>query len=722
MRPAPPAFSQPRSRGGRRKHRLRPVAAAVVLALAAPGIQSAPAESPPADAQETIETVRSRVDRLGDAATASQGTVTQEELELRPVYRVGQLLETVPGLVVTVHSGEGKANQYFIRGFNLDHGTDFATFVDDMPVNEPTHAHGQGYTDIHFLLPELAAGLDYTKGPFYPNIGDFGALGSAHIRLPSEMPTTISVSAGTLGDQRVFLGGTEHLANGDRILAALSYGHLNGPWTHPDDYQSYDGTLRYTHGDRNDGFDLTAMAYRGAGNLTTDQPVSALQQGLIGRFGTLDPSDGSFAERFSLSGHYYVSGDDWKLTTSAYAIRSRLTLWNDFTHFLVDPVHGDQEQQDETRTTAGGQTLYQRSDTLFGLPTETEFGLLGRYDDEYIDRRHDQYRVVLPNCPDSPFGGGLYVCNADLVTLGDIGAWVGTITHWLPWLRTVIGIRDEDYGGTDHSLVTGFRGSINKTLPQPKGSLVFGPWQQSELYLSAGRGFHSNDLRGVLGTVPSLGVPDPNQATPFLTKILSEEIGIRSDIVPKTILTAAVFREDFDSFLTYDADNGVDDAGPPARLQGVEVSAQVKPRDWIELNADVNFTHSRYRTGDLANYGLAGLYIPNAPGFIGSFGAIVDHFGPWYGGVALRWLGPYPLLSDNSLRAAGYREVNLDIGYKITEHMKIQLSLFNLFNTHADASQYAYEYQVSPTAAPQFGATYHPLEPLSGRLTLTAQF
>jgi hypothetical protein len=150
-----------------------------------------------------------------------------------------------------------------------------------------------------------------------------------------------------LRDDRIFLGGTAHLVNGDRVLGAFALGHLDGPWSHPDDFNSYNGTVRYSHGDQKDGFDLTAMAYHGSGNFTTDQPVSAYQQGLIGRFGTLDPSDGNFAERFSLSGHYYVSGGNWNVTTTAYAIRSRLTLWNDFTHFLVDPIQGDQEQQDE---------------------------------------------------------------------------------------------------------------------------------------------------------------------------------------------------------------------------------------------------------------------------------------------------------------------------------------------------------------------------------------
>ena len=457
------------------------------------------------------------------------------------------------------------------------------------------------------------------------------------------------------------MGGTAHFDNGDRLLGALAVGHYNGPWTNPDAYQSYNGTARYTHGDQSNGFDLTAMAYRGTGNFTTDQPVSAFQDGLISRYGSLDPTDGDYGERFSLSGHDYVSGDDWKVTTSAYAIHSRLTLWNDFTHFLVDPVHGDQEQQDENRTTAGGQIVYQRFDTLAGLPTETNVGLWGRYDTEYIDRRHTEARVVLPDCPGASTPElvaateGRYVCNADQVSLGDVALWASNTMHWLPWLRTVAGLRLEEASGTDHSEVTGYTGNISQFLPLPSGSLVFGPWEKTELYLSAGQGFHSNDLRGVFGTVPTLGVPNPNQATPLLTRITSEEVGIRSDILPSTSFTAAVFREYFASFLTYDADVGQNDAGPPAELDGIELSAQVRPYDWLELNGDVNFTHSRYRTNNLIQYGLVepyngGLFIPNAPAFIASFGAIWDHIGPWFGGVELRWLGAQPLVSDNSLR------------------------------------------------------------------------
>jgi outer membrane receptor protein involved in Fe transport len=703
--------------------------ALIVANLSVRAAAPTPAQSPPAEAGVTdqpidVDVVRSRADLLGTAASASQGAVTQEELALRPVYRVGQLLESVPGLVVTLHSGEAKANQFFIRGFNLDHGTDFATFIDDVPYNEPTHAHGQGYTLLGSFIPEMADGLDYTKGPFYPQVGDFAGLGSAHIRLTDDLPNFISVSGGTLGDERVSLGGTLHLDNGDRLIAMGAIAHLDGPWVHPDNFQGLNGTMRYVHGDRDNGFDITVLAFRSQSNFTTDQPVSAFQDGLISRFGNLNPSDGAFNQRYSLAGHYYISGDNWKWTTNAYVVNSRLTLWNDFTHYLVDPVHGDQEQQDETRFTEGGQTAFIHTDVVAGIPTETEIGLQGRHDSEYIDRRHDEDRVVLPDCPDSPFGGGLYVCNADNVTLGNVAAYIQNTTRWLPWFRTAFSLREDYVGGTDHSLVTGFTGQVNKTLLEPKGSLIFGPFYKTEFYVNAGRGFHTNDLRGVLGTVPDVGAINPNLTSSLITKIDSEEVGVRTDIIPRTHLTAALFTEHFASYLTYDADNGVDDVGPPARLTGVEVSAQYKPLDWLELNGDVNFTHSRYlvNASTEAYYGVPGAYIPNAPDFIGSFGAIVDRLGPWFGGVAVRWLGTQPLVGDNSLTTPGYKEVNLSVGYRINDHMRVLLNVFNLFNTNAAASQYAYEYRVSPTAAPQFGPTYHELEPLSARLTLTATF
>ncbi|WP_029604242.1 TonB-dependent receptor [Kozakia baliensis] len=671
---------------------------------------------------EQIQVIASHTDPIGRALTASQGTITAKELALRPVYRVGQLLESVPGLVVTIHSGEGKANQYLLRGFNLDHGTDLASFVDDMPVNEPTHAHGQGYTDVNFLIPELASGIDYTKGPFYANVGDFGVVGSDHIRVTNELPGQVTGSIGTLGDQRGFIGDTIHLKNGDPIYGAFSVEHLNGPWAHPDNFRAIKSALHWSHKTERNEYTLMGLFYRGMWNNTTDQPVAAHDDGLIGRYGTLDPSDGGYAERFSVSGHHVYSGDDWNLRTNLYVIHSRMTLWNNFTHYLVDPINGDQEQQDETRTTFGEQTAYSRRDNILGFHSETTLGLQGRWDNIAIDRRHTRHRQVLEYCSNSAIATGRYVCNADQVSQGNVGLYGQNVTHWQPWLRTMIGLRGDYYGGSDHSLVSGYSGTAKQWLFQPKGSLIFGPWKKTEIYISAGQGYHSNDIRAVLGTVPTDGIAQGRLATPFMTRATSEEIGIRTDIIPKLNLQAAFFRIDFSSELTYDADEGVNEAGAPSRRQGIEISGQYHPFPWMEFNADIASAHARYFTGNPALYGLPGLYISNAPNFIGSFGLLIDHLGNWFGGVQFRWLGGYPLIEDNSLRSKGYKEVNLDLGYHITKSLQAKIGVYNLFDTHGAGAQYAYEYRMTPTSEAETGATYHPLEPRSARFSVTVGF
>ncbi|MCH4090602.1 TonB-dependent receptor [Acetobacter sp.] len=662
----------------------------------------------------------SHLNLLGHATTASQGSITEQELRLRPAYRVGELLEAVPGLVATVHSGEGKANQFLMRGFNLDHGTDLATFVDGIPINEVTHAHGQGYTDLNFLIPEMMGTIDYTKGPFNAATGDFGVAGSDRIHLVRNLPTMISGSVDTLENERLVTGGTAHFHNNDRLLGVFETDHADGPWKYPDNFRAIKSMARYLHGTSSNGFDLTGMYYRGQWRATNDQPLEAIQQHLIGRYGSLDPTDGGFTERYSLSGHYRLGSGHQKWVASFYADHSRLSLWNNFTHYLTDPVEGDQFEQDETRTKVGGTLSYTRTDMLFGrLSSESIFGIDGRYDTVFIDRRHTHQRTVLSSCPDSPYGGGLYVCNADTVQEGRIAGYLQNTTHWLPWMRTVFGLRQEYYHGNDHSLVTGISGRIGQTLFQPKGSLIFGPWRKTELYLSVGRGFHSNDLRGVVGTFAGDRFSAGTVKTPLMTKAISEEIGIRSNPINHLETQLSFWRIDFNSELTYAPDEGVNEAGPASRRQGMEFSAQYNPLPWLELNTDVAYSHARYRTHDPAYYGIDGTHIANAPNMIWSFGILLDNRGPWFGGLQVRWLGGYPLLENNSLRSKGYREVNLDIGYRFSKNLKLTVSVFNLTNSHDNAIEYGYNYRITPTAKPTTGASIHPLEPVSARFALS---
>ena len=680
-----------------------------------------------------IVVTASRANLLGIASTASEGKVTKVEIQLRPIVRPGQLFESIPGLVVTIHSGEGKANQYLIRGFNLDHGTDFANFVDDMPVNRPTNTHGQGYSDLAFLMPQIVAGIDYTKGPYYANIGDFGSVASSHARLANEIPNQAAVTIGTDDYQESFIGGTVHLRNDDQLLGALQLGHYNGPWHPGQNFKKINAALRYSQGTPDDGLTLTGMYYLSSGGLITDQPLRAITSGLIGRYGTLDPTDHSNSLRYSLSGHIARPiGDNGEFKLSLYGIRATMTLWNNFTHFLDDPVNGDQEAQIEKRDTVGGDASYELDSNFGMIKSTTMFGFQARYDGVFVTRQHTKNRTtVLDYCNLEQPDGSVTTyptvntyCNADHARLLDLGGYIQNTTHWTDWLRTIVGLREEYYHASDHSDVTGTGGSGSQWLFQPKASLVLGPFAKTELYLSWGRGFHSDDVRGVFGTIPGEGISLAGGVTPLLAQTTGEEVGLRTDIIPRVRIQLSAFQQDFKSELKYNADIGQDSAGAPSRRQGIELSAQYHPARWLELNTDLSFSKARYRAADLSLYGLAGPYIANAPSFIGSFGVLVHNLGPWSGGLQWRRLGPYPVQDGlNTPQGTGYSEFDLDLAYELDSGWKLGVSVSNLLNSKFDASDYYYTARLPGEPAGGYpDLQVHPLEPRAARFTLTKYF
>jgi outer membrane receptor protein involved in Fe transport len=682
----------------------RPGIRSALLSAVAVGALASPAVAQKTPGDGDIIVTASTLDLLGKADTSSQGVITRQELQQRPVYRVGQLLETVPGLTVTAHSGEGKANQYLLRGFNLDHGTDLATFVDGMPVNQRTHAHGQGYTDLNFLIPELGAGVDFSKGPYFASEGDFGSVGADHLRLVDTMRPTISLALGTVGDGRVFVGGSTELAGGSRLLAAGEYFHLNGPWDNPDHFRKYNGAVRWSRGTSDDGLALTAMGYQGYWNATTDQPARAIDDGLIGRYGSLDPSDGGHSSRYSLSANFAAPLGPWQIRGNAFAIRQRLTLWNDFTHFLDDPVNGDQHAQNDRRYFFGGALSGARNLAVAGIDNHITVGLQSRYDTVRVNLVHTRARVPLE------------VQRDDRVQEASIGGYIEDSVRWTPWLRTVAGLRVDYYHVHDQNFGGGVTGSEHAALFQPKGSLIFGPWTKTELYISAGRGFHSNDGRA--GLVDNGDGTSSFKRPPLLVRSTGEEIGLRTSIVPHLTMAATLFRIDFASELTYDADAGQTEAGRPSRRTGVEITGQYRPFRWLELNANLAFSHARYRDSD-----PAGNHIEDAASFIGSAGILVDNLGPWFGAVAFRDLGAHPLVEDNSVRSKGYREINANIGYKLRPGLSLRVDVYNLTNARDDAADYYYTTRLpGEPAAGVDGIQLHPLEPRSLRFTLTANF
>lgn len=674
----------------------------------APDLATATAE-PVIEELEAVTVTAQRLGLMGTASTASEGVIVNDELQLTPAFRVAQLLETVPGLQVTSHSGEGKANQYLLRGYNLDHGTDLGTFVDGMPVNEPTHAHGQGYTDLNFMIPELATNVTYTKGPYYANEGDFSTVGSVHINYLDTMAPQFSFTDGTLGYQRFFGGGSVSLGDGN-LLGALELQHYNGPWVNPDELRKINAVLRYSAGEATDGFTLTAMEYHGTWNSTTDQPERAMDEGLISRYGSLDPSDGGEAQRTSLTLQMAKPVAQGELRTNAYVFDNRLTLWNDFTHFLIDPVNGDQEEQHEDRTAIGGSINYEHAAPLFGLENDVVAGVATRSDFIDVLRLPTKDRQLIPAADDP-----LNFSESDSVRLSSFSAYAQATTHWTDWLRSVFGYRYDTQYGSDKGTNTG---TASGHLLAPKGSLIFRPVEMTELYLSAGRGFHSDDLRGVTAAENAHIV-----GAPLIARQSGEEIGVRQHITSSFTMTAAFYTLHAESETTYDPDAGVDSAGPGSRRRGYEINGTYQPLRWLELYGSYSGNRARYTTPYADGTGHVGEYLPNAPFATGSFNAYVKNLGPWSGSVGYRYLSSYPLSSDDAVQGHGYGIWSSDAHYVIGDGWSLGVGIYNMLNKKADAAEFWYIDRLpGEPAAGVADVHVHPLEGISGRVTIAKTF
>ena len=662
--------------------------ASALLVLAAP---CASADDNPA-ALSRVTVVGHYDNAVGTSDAASQGTVTANLIANRPALRTGELLEFVPGMIVTQHSGDGKANQYFLRGFNLDHGTDFATYVDAMPVNLPSNAHGQGYSDLNFVIPELVQRIDYKKGPYFADEGDFASAGAAHLRLADSVAQGLaSLTLGSYGYQRAVLADTLSVAQGT-LLYGLELGRNDGPWDTPEKVRKASAMLRYSSGDAGRGYHVTAMAYRNRWNATDQVPQRAVDQGLIGRFGVIDPSDGGRAERASLSWAMHDRSATRTTEAAAYIVRSRLELFSNFTYLLDDPVNGDQFQQSERRTMGGANASTAWLGNWAGIDVRNKFGVQTRYD-----------RI-------SPLGLYATVARQRLATVredrvrqGSAGLYWENTAYWQPWMRTVLGARYDAYRFDVN------RATVSAHRTSPKLALIFGPWARTEYFINYGAGFHSNDARGVVQA------SDP--ATP-LVATRGAELGVRSEWLPGLQTSLSLWTLDVDSELVFAGDSGQTEPSRPSRRRGVEWSSHYIAAPWLLFDLDLSASRARYRQDD-----PAGNYVPEALDQVASFGVTVKDRGPWHGGLEVRYFGRRPLLEDNSVRSASTTLVYGRIGYQFTPRTRVTLDGFNLFNRRASDIDYYYASRLPGEPAEGVNDVhFHPVEPRTARLTLTHRF
>jgi len=312
-------------------------------------------------------------DLIGIADSATQGTVGAKEIEHRPILRSGEILETIPGVIITQHAGGGKANQYLLRGFNLDHGTDFAIFIDGMPLNLPSHAHGEGYADMNTVIPELVRRVNYEKGSYYADVGNYGSAGSAHLEFFRTLPWNfIQAEGGRFGYGRVVFGVSRSVGPGNLLYGGEAY-HDDGPWTHPDNYYKFNGLLTWSQGGDDQGFSITARGYRGTWHSSDQIPVTAVP--LVGFFGALNPTDGGHSQRYSLQGEWHRLDTHSMTKISVYECYYDLDLFSDFTYYLTDPHRGDQFEQQDRRWVAGLDARHTIVSQWLGRSVENTFGL-----------------------------------------------------------------------------------------------------------------------------------------------------------------------------------------------------------------------------------------------------------------------------------------------------------------------------------------------------------
>lgn len=709
----------------------------------------------------TTVTVQGREDDLvGIADSATQGTVGAKELEDRPLLRSGEILETVPGVIITQHAGGGKANQYFLRGFNLDHGTDFAVFLDGMPLNLPSHAHGEGYADMNIVIPEFVQRVNYEKGPYYANVGDYGSAGSAHLEFYKTLPQNFfQVEGGMYGYARAVFGISQKAGSGSLLYGGEAY-YDDGPWKNPDGYAKFNGILTYSQGDDTNGFSITAHAYHGKWNSSDQIPITAIP--IVGFFGTLNPTDGGRSQRYSVQGEWHRQDDHSQTKVMLYGFYYDLDLFSDFTYYLDDPVKGDQFEQQDRRWVAGldahhtifSQWWGHRVANTFGVQVRNDWIHNGLYQTENRVRtdKHD-----VNACSDEPIEACSTDPNLVAVLPADtdvnqftetmFGFYVENKIQWAEKFRSILAFRGDDAMENVTSLTPSYTaselpgnpvvnfaaansGAVTQFLPEPKASLIFGPWSKTEFYVQAGFSFHSNDARGATQTEEPISstypFPTATSRIPALIPTKGAEVGLRTAAAPHLQSTLSLWYLHSASELLQDGDTGGTVASlSPSNRYGIEWANYYTPLEHWAFDFDLADSRAFFTEidpDDAAPGSPGGKHVPEAVGLVASAGATMHDYKGFSASLRLRAFGPRDLTSDGIYRSQATVLLNGDLRYRIAENWSVFVEGLNLLNRRDHDIDYAYTSRIAPTAEAAFTDVFHPVEPIQVRFGIRIAF
>lgn len=663
-------------------------------------VRRAPTDSARSSTSLTTIRVTGRADNLaGIAQSASQGRIGRADLRLRPLVREGEILENVPGMILTQHSGDGKANQMFVRGLNLDHGTDFETRIESMPLNMPTHAHGQGYSDLNMLIPELVDHLEYKLGTYYAELGDFGAAGGATLHLARTLATpVVRLEGGAWGFGRTVLAGSTTRGNSTLLLGGEGK-HYDGPWDVNERLRKFSGIARWSWRRGRNDLSLLGLSYFSRWNSSDQIPSRAVEGGAISRFGQIDPSLGGRTDRQSLSLSWRRALSNGLLRVDAYGVRYRFNLYSNFTYFLDDPSRGDQIEQVDHRSVVGLDAEYSRVMQVLGVSHALRIGVQGRYDDATVSLNRSAQRVATG------------VVRADDIGQGSGGVWSAVESRWHSRFRTILGVREDAYAfdvASNNAMNSGHR---TATISSPKASLIFGPARGTEFYVGGGLGFHSNDARGSTIAVDPVTRDSVGRVDP-LVRSRGAEIGVRTSPTSSLRTSASLWLLRLDSELLFVGDAGTTEPQGRSQRSGATVATFWRPDPRLTMDADVSFTRARFVAAPVGERAVPGALehviaagVTWEPSSRGLFSAI-----------RVRHLGGYPLVENNRVRGTPTTLVNANAGYAFSK-IRISASVLNLLGSRARDIQYFYASRLRDE--PIGGVAdvhYHPVEPRQVRL------
>ena len=646
-----------------------------------------------------------RTVRINATKITPMVSIAQVDVGVRTVNTSQDVLRIVPGLFIAQHAGGGKSEQIFLRGFDADHGTDVNVTVDGLPVNMVSQAHGQGYADLHWLIPELIREVDFGKGPFYAERGDFATAGYVEFKTLSILEQNmIKLEAGQFNTFRIVglfnVLGEQAKKGGKNAYVAMEYFMTDGPFENAQNFNRLNLFTKYNQiVDQNNMFTITASLFNSKWDQSGQIPESTINDGYINRWGSIDPSEGGNTQRYNLSFRsMHQLKNNGVFNNLLYYTRYNFDLYSNFTFYLNDSINGDQIRQKENRNLYGYKGSYVKSYSLAKNNTiEMQAGGEFRFDEilnSQLLNTKERYTIL-----DTSNFGDIYETKINL-----FGQATWMKNKWM----VNFGFRFDAFKFEYTDKTTNvYQPTVKyQNIVSPKINVAYNFSNHFQLYAKLGKGFHSNDAR----------VVTRNDSISTLPAAYGADLGLNWKPVPRVIINTALWYLYIQEELVWSGDAGTWEPSGRTNRFGVDFSLRWQILNWLFFDGDINYCIARFiDEPEDANY------VPLAPILTSTGGLTMNHPYGWSSSLRYRYMSDKPADETNTVTALRYFIWDFKLNYTFKK-MTFGISVENLFNSDWNEAQFAGEYRITETAEPEYGLTYTPGTPFNLKLKVSYLF